>query len=148
MFPLGASSKTGTICFYNIVASCGWFLKRGGSDAEINDQSQLPHHIELSTFFKKSKISDRKEKRKSSILEGDLLPPYRAIQQKIPSLYLIPFSRIRPTLTVSFNLKWILHSLEVSVLTNTKSTIRLARSFSKNMETMRINMETIMKHVS
>jgi hypothetical protein len=44
-----------------------------------------------------------------------------------------------------------LHSLEVSVLTNTNSTIQLARSFSKaqeNMETMRNNMETIVKHVS
>ena len=77
--------------------------------AEINDQSQLPHHIELSTFFKKSKISDRREKRKSSIIEGDLLPPYRAIQQKNPQVSIYYRSRdIRPTLTVSFNLKWIL----------------------------------------
>jgi hypothetical protein len=44
-----------------------------------------------------------------------------------------------------------LHSLEVSVITNTNSTIQLARSFSnaqENMETMRTNMETIVKHVS
>jgi hypothetical protein len=44
-----------------------------------------------------------------------------------------------------------LHSLEVSVMTNTNSTIQLARSFSnaqENMETMRTNMETIVKHVS
>ena len=44
-----------------------------------------------------------------------------------------------------------LHSLEVSVLTNTNSTMQLARTFSKaqeNMETMRTNMETIAKHVS
>jgi cell division protein FtsL len=44
-----------------------------------------------------------------------------------------------------------LHNLEVSVLTNTNSTIQLARSFSnaqENMETMRTNMETIVKHVS
>ena len=44
-----------------------------------------------------------------------------------------------------------LHSLEVSVLTNRNSTIQLARSFSiaqENKESMRINMETIMKHVS
>ena len=32
--------------------------------AEINDQSQLPHHIELSLFLKNQKC-DRKEKRKS-----------------------------------------------------------------------------------
>ena len=44
-----------------------------------------------------------------------------------------------------------LHSLEVSVLTNTNTTIQLARSFNKvqeNMETMRNNMETIVKHTS
>jgi hypothetical protein len=44
-----------------------------------------------------------------------------------------------------------LHNLEVSVLTNTNTTIQLARSFNKaqeNMETMRTNMETIVKHVS
>ena len=44
-----------------------------------------------------------------------------------------------------------LHNLEVSVLTNTNSTIQLARTFSEaqeNMETMRTNMETIVKHVS
>ena len=44
-----------------------------------------------------------------------------------------------------------LHSLEVSVLTNTNTTMQLARSFNKaqeNMETIRNNMETIVKHVS
>lgn len=44
-----------------------------------------------------------------------------------------------------------LHSLEVSVITNTNNTIHLARSFNKaqeNMETMRTNMQTIVKHVS
>jgi hypothetical protein len=44
-----------------------------------------------------------------------------------------------------------LHSIEVSVLTNTNTTVQLARSFNKaqeNMETMRNNMETIVKHIS
>ena len=44
-----------------------------------------------------------------------------------------------------------LHSLEVSVLTNTNTTVQLARSFNKaqeNMESMRTNMKTIVKHVS
>ena len=44
-----------------------------------------------------------------------------------------------------------LHSLEVSVFTNTNTTTQLARSFNKpqeNMESMRNNMETIVNHIS
>ncbi|CAF4043843.1 unnamed protein product [Adineta steineri] len=44
-----------------------------------------------------------------------------------------------------------LHSLEVSVFTNTNSTVQLARSFSKaqeNMDVMRTNADTIANHVS
>ena len=44
-----------------------------------------------------------------------------------------------------------LYSLEVSVFTNTNSTIQLARSFGKaqeNMEVMRTNIDTIVKHLS
>ena len=44
-----------------------------------------------------------------------------------------------------------LHSSEVSVFTNTNSTIQLARSFGKaqeNTEVMRTNIDTIVKHVS
>ena len=44
-----------------------------------------------------------------------------------------------------------LHSLEVSVFTNTNSATQLARSFSKaqeNMESMRDNVETIVSHIS
>jgi hypothetical protein len=44
-----------------------------------------------------------------------------------------------------------LHSLGVSVLTNTNTTAQLARSFSKpqgNMEMMQSNVETILRHVS
>ena len=44
-----------------------------------------------------------------------------------------------------------LHSLEVSVFTNTNSTTQLARSFNKaqeNMESMRNNMENIVNHIS
>ena len=44
-----------------------------------------------------------------------------------------------------------LHSTQVSVLTNTNTTVQLVRSFNKaqeNMEAMRTNMETIVKHIS
>ena len=44
-----------------------------------------------------------------------------------------------------------LHSSELSILTNTNSTLQLARSFNKaqeNMETMRTNVEAIVNHVS
>jgi hypothetical protein len=44
-----------------------------------------------------------------------------------------------------------LHSLEVSIFTNTNSTAQLARSFNtaqENIESMRNNMETIVNHIS
>ena len=63
-FPLGASSKTGTICFYNIVASCGWFLKRGGSLGYNMQKSMIKvnFHITLNSrlFLKNQKLVTEK----------------------------------------------------------------------------------------
>ena len=53
--------------------------------------------------------------------------------------------------TSAFKTNQQLHSLEVLVLTNTNGTLQLARSFDKsqqNSETMRTNVETIVKPIS